>query len=165
MMSFEEILERFVTAVGAADTHGLAALFTPDGVYDDYFFGPHQGRDAIAHMLERFYVGGEAFVWEFTEPACSGDTAYARYCFSYRSREPDSTGELIVFEGISRFRLEDGLIAHYTEVFDRGVAFTQLGYAPGRITRLLERYAKGFRQSEPVAGHTTYRDRILKARS
>ncbi len=162
-MTFDQLLERFASAVGARDTAGLAALFTDDGVYDDYFFGPHQGRESIAAMLDRFYDGGEAFSWEFVEPACSADTAYARYCFSYRSREPDSTGELVIFEGISRFRLRDGLIAHYGEVFDRGVAFTQLGYAPARIVKLLARYATGFRNGESAQRHLAYRARGIDA--
>jgi len=57
-MTFDQLLDRFATAVGARDTAGLAALFTADGIYDDYFFGPHQGRESIAAMLDRFYDGG-----------------------------------------------------------------------------------------------------------
>lgn len=162
-MSFGQVLERFSTAVSARDTTGLAALFTPDGVYDDHFFGPHTGRGAIAEMLDRFYDGGEAFAWEFLEPAQADDVGYARYCFSYRSREAESKGELIVFEGISRFRLRDGLIEHYTEVFDRGVAFTQLGYAPARIVKLLGRYATGFRHGEAARRHLAFRTQVLGA--
>lgn len=160
-MSFGQVLDRFSKAVSARDTVGLAALFTPEGVYDDHFFGPHTGRPAIAEMLDRFYDGGEAFAWEFLEPAFSDGTGYARYCFSYRSRESESRGELIIFEGISRFRLQDGLIAHYTEVFDRGVAFTQLGYAPERIVKLLGRYAKGFRNGEVAQRHLAFRTQVL----
>ena len=113
-MDFSATLARFAETVAAHDSPAFAALFTPDGVYDDYFFGPHHGRDAIAEMLDRFHVGGETFCWQFEEPARSGDLAYASYCFSYRSREPESAGKVIVFEGMSRFRLRNGLIAHYS---------------------------------------------------
>jgi hypothetical protein len=154
---FDALLRRFCAAVAAHDSPGFAALFAPDGRYDDYFFGEHSGRDAIAAMLDRFHVGGEAFFWEFVEPVCSGDLAYARYCFSYRSREPESAGQVIVFEGMSRFRLRDGLIAHYAEAFDRGVAFTQLGYAKPRITKLLDRYAAAFRAGAAVERHLARR--------
>jgi hypothetical protein len=156
-MNFQTLLQRFTQAVGAHDSAGLAALFTPDGCYDDYFFGRHEGRDAIAAMLERFHVGGRAFFWEFSDPVCADDLGYAGYCFSYLSREPESEGQLVVFDGIGRFRLRDGLIEHYGEVFDRGMAFSQLGYPAPRIAKLAARYAAGFRSSPAVARHLALR--------
>lgn len=152
-MTFTDTLERFVRAVAAHDSPALAALFTADGCYDDGFFGEHHGRDAIAAMLDRFHVGGEDFFWQFLEPLQAGDVGYARYCFSYRSREPESAGELVCFEGMARFRLRDGLIAHYVEMFDRGVAFVQLGYATPRIRKLLDRYAAGAREGAMTRAH------------
>jgi hypothetical protein len=152
-MDFDTLLARFSQAAQTHDCEGLAALFTPDGTYDDAFFGPHTGRPDIAAMHERFHVGGEAFCWEFTDPAHTGDTGYASYVFSYRSREPESAGRLIVFEGMSRFRLRDGLIAHFGEVFDRGVAFSQLGYATERTAKLLARYARGLHTQPKVERH------------
>jgi len=159
-MSFESLLDRFSAAVAARDTAGFAALFTPDGAYDDYFFGVHQGREAIAHMLDRFHDGGERFCWEFLEPLASDTLGYARYCFSYLSREPESAGSLVVFEGTSRFRLAGGLIAHYAETFDRGGAFAQLGYAMPRIAKLLNRYAGQFRCGEVVQRHVALREKL-----
>jgi NAD+ diphosphatase len=152
-----ELLARFANAVAARDAPGFGALFTPDACYDDGFFGEHHGREAIAAMLERFHDGGEAFCWQFLEPLRLGDLAYARYCFSYRSREPESAGELVVFEGMSRLRLHEGLIRHYGEVFDRGVAFAQLGYATPRIRKLLDRYATSLRSGPLVEQHLAHR--------
>lgn len=160
---FQNLLDRFVAAVGRHDSAGLAALFTEDGVYDDYFFGAHTGRAEIAAMLDRFHVGGERFVWEFLEPACAGPIGYARYCFSYLSREPESAGQPVVFEGMSRFVVHDGLIARYSEVFDRAVAFTQLGYAPERIVKLMGRYSRGFRDDPAVQDHLARRDALAAA--
>lgn len=157
-MRFESILERFAAAVAARDTSGFAALFTPDGCYDDYFFGRHEGRDAIAAMLDRFHVGGEAFHWQFVDPLQAGGLAYASYVFSYRSREPESAGGIVVFEGMSRLRLRDGLIADYRETFDRGVAFVQLGYETARIRKLLDRYAGGLVASPAVRRHLASRE-------
>lgn len=161
-MDFGTTLEGFAAAVAAHDSRGLAALFTPAGCYDDYFFGAHHGRDAIAAMLDRFYEGGEAFFWQFDDPVSGDGLGYASYCFSYRSREPGSAGELVVFEGIARFRLRDGLIAHYGEVFDRGVAFVQLGYETARVAKLLDRYRNGFRSSAKVARHLESREARLR---
>ncbi len=63
-----------------------------------------------------------------------------------------------MFEGISQFRLtDDGLIAHYGEAFDRGVALVQLGFPAERIRRIVEKAAAaqnahpgGARPSRPV---------------
>lgn len=156
-MAFTTILEQFADAVAAHDSPGLAALFAPDGCYDDFFFGPHTGREAIAAMLDRFFVGGESFCWQFTDPAQSGDMAYASYAFSYLSREPESPGKLIVFHGVGRFRLNGGLIQHYSEVFDRGIAFSQLGYAPARIVKLAERYAAAQTRTPAHERHLAWR--------
>lgn len=118
-MDFESMLAAFSQAAAAGDARRLTQLFTPDGCYHDYFFGTHRGHAEIAAMLERFSVGGERFGWQLLEPVANSQLGYARYCFSYLSKEPESRGRLIVFEGMSRFRLQDGLIADYAEVFDR----------------------------------------------
>ena len=141
MTDFIRLLERFAACAKANDGAGLGALFTPLGTYDDYFFGAHSGRSAIAAMLARFHEGGEDYRWEFHEPLSDGRTGYARYRFSYRSKVAESAGKPIAFEGICRMRLADGLIEHYAEVFDRGVAFVQLGFPAPKVARLLEKYA------------------------
>lgn len=156
-MDFPDLLDRFASAAAAGDARRFAALFTPEGSYDDGFFGVHRGRTAIAAMLERFHAGGEAFRWQFAEPLADARIGYARYVFSYRSKQPESRGRLIVFEGMSRFAFgSDGLIADYAEVFDRGVAFVRLGYAEPRVAKLLARYAQ---PNERVRDHLTWRER------
>src|ERR1044071_7917606 len=117
---FTHLLERFASAVVANDGGGLGALFTPEGVYVDELFGPHRGRAAIAGMLQRFHDTGRDYRWDFIDPVCDGTIGYARFRFSFASRLPESDGRPVVFEGISQFRFaEDGLIARYSEVFDR----------------------------------------------
>ncbi|MEK9721020.1 MAG: nuclear transport factor 2 family protein [Quisquiliibacterium sp.] len=160
-MSLEQILDRFALAVGTHDSAGLAALFTEDGQYDDYFFGCHTGRTEIAAMLDRFHVGGEAFYWQFYDVVHAGQTGYASYVFSYLSREPESQGKTVVFEGIARLRVRDGLILHYAEAFDRGVAFSQLGYESVRIGKLLGRYAQTFMASDAARKHLIQRKEAL----
>lgn len=132
-MPFEDLLSRFAEAVRANDGAGLAALFTADGIYEDGFFGPHQGPSAIAAMLQRFHDGGRDYWWEFLEPLAAGDLGYASWRFSYASRRAGNEGAPVLFEGISRFRLRGGKIAHYFEVFDRGLALSQQGYPEAGI--------------------------------
>ncbi len=139
--SFAGLLDAFTAAVVANDGAGLAALFTPDGVYADEFFGAHHGRDAIAAMLQRFHDTGRDYRWDFIDPVSDGATGYARFRFSFASRLPECAGKPVMFEGISQFRLADGLIARYSEAFDRGVALTQLGFPAERIKRIVENAA------------------------
>jgi SnoaL-like protein len=140
--SFADLLAAFTRAVVANDGAGLGALFAEDGVYHDEFFGAHRGRAAIAAMLQRFHDTGSDYRWDFFEPVSDGNTGYARFRFSYRSTLPESAGKPVLFEGISRFRLAaNGLIAHYDESFDRGVALVQLGFPAERIRRIVEKAA------------------------
>jgi hypothetical protein len=140
--SFADLLAAFTKAIAANDGAGLGALFTEDGVYEDEFFGAHRGREAIASMLQRFHDTGSDYRWDFFDPVSDGATGYASFRFSYRSVLPESHGRPVMFEGISQFLLaENGLIAHYSEAFDRGVALVQLGFPAERIRRIVEKAA------------------------
>jgi len=153
-MTFTDILARFTAAVQSGDGEALAALFTPDGVYVDGFYGPSAGRAAIAHMLaEHFHGAARDFRWQMLDPVCDGATGYTRWLFSYTSTLPGAEGKRAVFDGMSRFELRDGLIARYTEVFDRGLALAQLGFAPERIARTVGRAAERLRDQPEAKPH------------
>jgi hypothetical protein len=139
--SFAELLAVFSAAVVANDGTGLAALFTPEGIYADEFFGAHQGHTAIAAMLQRFHDTGRDYRWNFIDPVSDGATGYARFRFSYASLLTGCEGRPVVFEGMSQFGFARGLIEHYREAFDRGVALVQLGLPAERIKRILEKAA------------------------
>jgi ketosteroid isomerase-like protein len=50
-MTDTSIVRRYLTAMQAADGTRAAALFTPDGVLDDYRGGHRVGRDVIREYL------------------------------------------------------------------------------------------------------------------
>src|ERR1043166_7952850 len=104
MIDFPKLLDKFTAAVVANDGAGLGALFAPDGVYADEFFGVHRGRAAIAAMLQRFHDTGRDYRWDFIDPVCDGVTGYARFQFSFASRLPEADGRPVLMHGISRFR-------------------------------------------------------------
>ena len=159
MTSFKDMLAKFTRAVETNDGAGLAGLFTPGGTYVDYFFGPYTGSQAIAGMLAHFHEDARDYSWTFLDPVSDGRTGYARYVFSYVSKMKDSAGKAVVFEGMSCFKLEDGRIAHYSEVFDRGSAMAQLDFAPERMKKSLVRFAR--KQNErPEAG--AHAERVKK---
>jgi ketosteroid isomerase-like protein len=153
-MQFTDILKEFTAAVEAGDGRRLGALFLPDGVYHDTFYGEFKGPDAIAEMLEKyFWRDAEAFRWDMLEPAVQDDVGYARWVFSYTSKLPGAKGKRALFEGIGRFRLSGGKIRHYGEVFDIGIALTQVNFAPERIARILDKAAGAARGRHEGSRH------------
>ena len=152
-LRFTDLLNAFAAAVRANDGERLASLFTEDGTYEDGFFGPHTGRPAIAAMLQRFHDTGRDYRWEFLDPLSDGSAGYARFRFSYASLLPEAAGRPVFFEGISCFHFRDGLIAHYREAFDRGVALVQLDFPAERIKRVIEKAAAAQNRSPKARRH------------
>jgi hypothetical protein len=142
MIDFPGLLRRFADAVAANDGQGLAALFTDDGVYDDGFFGAHTGPADIARMLARFHATGTEYRWDFFDPLTDGRIGYARWRFSYISKMPGAEGRPVVFEGMSCFTFRGDRIAHYAEVFDRGVALVQQDFPAERLQRAMAKFAQ-----------------------
>ena len=153
-MDLTGMLAKFSAAVEAGNGDALADLFTADGIYDDYFFGPSEpGRAGIRAMLAHFYEGGEAFKWEFFDPVAQGAIGYASYRFSYTSKLADAKGARVVFEGISRFEFAGGLIRRYSEVFDRGMALAQQDFAAERMKKSALRYAGRLKARPEAKAH------------
>ena len=139
---FTDLLNRFTAAVEAGDGNALAALFSENGTYEDTFYGLFEGKPAIADMLEnRFWGDAEAFLWDMFDPVFdpARNIGYARWVFSYSSVMEDSAGKRVAFDGMSLFRLENGRIGEYREVFSAGFALVQLDMAPERINTILKR--------------------------
>jgi ketosteroid isomerase-like protein len=151
---FAAVVARFGAAATAGDGGTLAACFTPDGVYHDYIYGPHRGRDSIVDMLENlFHRDAEDYDWRFFDPVVNGDTGYARSLSRFVSKIPQFKGNKVVIDGISRFVLKDGLIAAYYESVNGGVAQAQLGVEPDRMAKVMKRWAERFLAEPDVADY------------
>lgn len=153
-MSFNDLLGKFTAAVEAGDGKALADLFVEDGVYHDTFYGEFQGRPAIQDMLENhFWRDAEAFRWDMREPVETDGIGYANWSFSYASKLPGAEGKRILFQGMSRFRLKDGAIVRYDEVFDMGVALSQTAFDAERIRKIVGKAADRLRASHADTRH------------
>lgn len=140
---FRELLERMTQAICRGDGTAAAACFIPDGAYHDGFYGEFRGREAIRNMVEKhFHANARDFSWALSDALSDGSLAYARYGFSYTSKIAGSEGQRVFFSGIAQVRLHGGLIAHYGEVFDRGIALAQMNFPAGRIVKSLQRWAE-----------------------
>ena len=152
-MALKTLLPEFSAAVEAGDGRALAACFTEDGIYCDTFYGEFEGRDAIAGMLEnRFWRDADGFRWRFEDVCAAGRVGYASWLFGYRSRLEGAEGRRVAVEGMSRFRLRDGLIARYDELLDIAIALGQLDFAPERMARIAARHARTYRERADGTG-------------
>jgi SnoaL-like domain len=152
-MTFAELVDRFAAAAAGGDADALADLFTPEGSYDDYFFGPCSGRQGIKQMLAHFAEGGRNFRWEFYDPVIAGQIGYASYRFSFESTRPEAKGTRVTFDGIGRFDLDGDRIQRYSEVFDRGMALAQQAFEPERLRKIELKYANALKRRPEWAAH------------
>jgi ketosteroid isomerase-like protein len=153
-MEFSALLREFAAAVEAGDGKRLGALFTPEGVYHDTFYGEFKGAEAIRVMLEeRFYRDATRFYWDFFEPVSDGKLGYAKWAFSYTSKMAQNAGKRVALEGVSQFELSGGKIKHYGEVFNSGAAFVQLGFDPARTDKVLRKHVDALKALPRFARH------------
>jgi len=155
MVDFESVLARFCAAVEGNDGPGLAALFAPDGIYNDYLYGPFQGHEAIAKMLNTHFWGdAKDFRWQMIDPVCDGRVGYARYLFSFTSVMPAYPNRRVVLEGTSIFHFHpDGLIESYRETAHGAAAMSQLGVEPDRMAGKSRKWAEELLSREETAPH------------
>ena len=140
------MLDRFCRAVEARDGATVAALFTPDGVYHDVFYGSFAGRAKVTELInDWFHRDATEFRWDMVDPVSDGRLLYARYRFSYRSLLPEAQGRRAMFQGVAMLRLQDGLIAEYSEVAETAPAFVQMGFPPERVARIAAKQGAALR--------------------
>ena len=153
-METSALLKAFCSAVERRDGKAFAALFTPDGVYHDVFYGAFEGRAKIAGMIDDwFYRTATDFRWDMHDPVSDGHTLYARYTFSYRSTLPEAQGARAMFEGVAIMRLRDGKIAEYHEVANTAPAFVDIKFAPERIARIVAKQGAALKARPEMKRH------------
>ena len=141
-MEASALLKEFTTAVERRDGKAFAELFTEDGVYHDVFYGAFKGREKIAEMIDDwFHRTARDFRWEMFRPVSDGTMLYAYYTFSYVSTLPEAKGKRVGFDGVSIMRLRDGRIAEYREVANSAIGLLDIGFAPERVAKILNKEA------------------------
>jgi hypothetical protein len=149
---FSALLDRLTAAAEAGDAEAFAECFTPDAVYHDYVYGDHRGRAEIAHMMSAlFHRDASDYRWEMFDPVCAGDLGYAWSLSTFLSEVPEFAGRRVVIDGMSRFELTGGLISDYSESVNGGVAMVQLGVAPQRMQKVLQRWARQLQERPATA--------------
>jgi ketosteroid isomerase-like protein len=138
---FAQLLSDFTLSAESGDGARFARHFTEDAIYYDYIYGAHQGRTDIAHMMQDlFHRDAADYRWEMFDSVFDGVMGYAWSLSSFTSKIPQFEGRPVVIDGMSRFIVRDGLIAEYRESVNGGVAMTQLGVEPDRMTKVFKRW-------------------------
>jgi ketosteroid isomerase-like protein len=144
---FARLLSDFTRSAESGDGARFARHFTEDAIYYDYIYGAHKGRPDIAHMMQDlFHRDAADYRWEMFDPVFDGEIGYAWSLSSFTSRIPQFAGKPVVIDGISRFIVRDGLISEYRESVNGGVAMTQLGVEPGRMSKVFTRWTGWLKQ-------------------
>lgn len=152
-MGFGALIRRMTDAACRGDGAGVAACFTPDGVYHDVFYGAFQGP-AIADMIEgHFHRDGMNFRWDIHHPAETDGVGYARYVFSFDSRLKGHHGRRACFEGVAVCRLQDGLISDYREVAEATTGLSMIGFPEGRLAKFVAKQARDLMDRDEAAAH------------
>lgn len=148
------MLKAFCSAVERHDGKAFAELFTEDGVYHDVFYGAFEGREKIAEMIDDwFYRTAREIRWEMFRPVSDGTMLYAYYTFSYISTLPEAKGRRVGFDGVSIMRLVEGKIAEYREVANSAIGLLEIGFAPERVARILNKEAAHIKARPEWARH------------
>jgi hypothetical protein len=142
---FAGLLNEFTAESG--DGTRFASHFTEDAIYYDYIYGAHRGRADIAHMMQDlFHRDAADYRWEMFDPVFDGIKGYAWSLSSFTSKIEQFKGQRVVIDGMSRFIVRDGLVAEYRESVNGGVAMTQLGVAPDRMTKVFKRWTGSLKE-------------------
>jgi ketosteroid isomerase-like protein len=153
-MEASALLKEFTTAVERRDGKAFADLFTEDGVYHDVFYGAFKGREKIAEMIDDwFHRTARDFRWEMFRPVSDGTMLYAYYTFSYVSTLPEAKGKRVGFDGVSIMRLSNGKIAEYREVANAAIGLLDIGFAPERVAKILNKEAAHIKARPEWARH------------
>jgi ketosteroid isomerase-like protein len=155
-MDASALLKEFTSAVERRDGKRFAALFTEEGVYHDVFYGAFKGREKIAEMIDDwFHRTARDFRWEMFRPVSDGTMLYAYYTFSYVSTLPEANGKRVGFDGVSIMRLIDGRIAEYREVANSAIGLLDIGFAPERVAKILNKEAAHIKARPEWARHSS----------
>jgi hypothetical protein len=144
---FAGLLNEFTLSAESGDGTRFASHFTEDAIYYDYIYGAHRGRADIAHMMQDlFHRDAADYRWEMFDPVFDGIKGYAWSLSSFTSKIEQFKGQRVVIDGMSRFIVRDGLVAEYRESVNGGVAMTQLGVAPDRMTKVFKRWTGSLKE-------------------
>ena len=126
-----EVVARWLDAWNQADARGMAALFTENGVYQDFAFGARvQGREGVAGWVELTVQNIPDARGVVLDAFRVGDRAAVQWVFSgtpIRMGPVEGTGKSFSVPVTSVFVLQGDRIHEVSDYYNRAEVFRQVG--------------------------------------
>ena len=130
--SVPPVVQAWMDAWNTGDAQGMRALFTEDGVYQDFAFQAQVGgREGVAAWVELTVQNIPDTQVEIIEAFRTGDRITVKWVFSgtpERIGPIEGTGASFSVPAVSVFELEGDLITRLGDYYNRADVFAQLGY-------------------------------------
>lgn len=129
------VAREWAAAWNSGDGQRMAALFTEDGVYEDFAFERrYQGREAIASWVSLTLQVIPDTRIEVTDAFRSGDRVAVEFVFSGTPGElvpgVPATGRSFSVPGVSVFELRGGRLAQVSDYYNVDTLYRQIGLTP-----------------------------------
>jgi steroid delta-isomerase-like uncharacterized protein len=132
--SWAPITEAWTAAWNSHDSAQVAALFTPDGVYEDLAFGLiAHGTDEITRFADGFFTAAPDLHIDLVAGFGNDDWAAAEWVFSGTDTggvAGTPTGKRFEVRGATIFALQDGKATRNTDFYNASTVLEQLGLLP-----------------------------------
>lgn len=124
------LIQAWIDTYEAEDAAAFAALFTPDGIYEDVPAGhAAQGTAEIIEFVEGYFEGQDDYV--FVPTTFYQGEGWAVLEFLTSATDAASGIRIIDVPIATVFELEDGSIRRSSDYYDRVGVLEQLGLLPG----------------------------------
>lgn len=130
-------LRAWVAAWNSSDPAGqIAALYTPDGVYEDVPSNTHSQGGDVRGFLTPFVKAVSDVTVTPTNGFATSDWATLEYVFGATDRGliPGGVGKHFSVRIATVFQLQGGKIARSSDYYDNQTLLAQLGLVPGPAT-------------------------------
>ena len=132
------ITEAWTAAWNSHDAAQVAALFTPDGVYEDLAFDLYaSGTDEITAFAEGFFTAAPDLHIDLLAGFASDEWAAAEWLFSGTDTggvAGEPTGKGFEVRGATIFAMQDGKASRNTDYYNASTVLSQLGRLPATGT-------------------------------
>ena len=129
------IAERWISAWNSHDPDKLAAIFTPDVMYEDVPFGAvNHGSAELRKFAASEFEGSPDLHVELGTSSIHGEHGIIEWTFSGTDKGIFKTGKKFSVRGVSVVTVKNGKISRNVDYYDAATVMKQLGLLPDSAT-------------------------------